>query len=94
MLDRRRAANHERLVAALASGPVEALVAFDACVLHAAGDATTVEGAWQQLAQRPVPAAAIVQLQAIRQSLDAARFGGPAPAAAAVLAAVRDVTTR
>jgi hypothetical protein len=94
MFDRRRAAHHERLVAALASDPVEALVAFDACVLHAAGDATTVEGAWQQLAQRPVPAAAVVQLQAMRQALDAARFGGPAPAAAAVLAAVRDVATR
>jgi hypothetical protein len=30
----------------------------------------------------------------MRQALDAARFGGPAPAAAAVLAAVRDVTNR
>jgi hypothetical protein len=31
-----------------------------------------------------------VQLQAMRQALDAARFGGPSPAAAEVLAAVRD----
>ncbi|MFN8827957.1 MAG: hypothetical protein ACK501_23565 [Planctomycetota bacterium] len=91
--DRRRAANHDRLVAALASGPVEALEAFDACVLHAAGEATTVEVAWQRLAQRPVPAAAVVRLQTVRQALDAARFGGQAPAASEVLAAVRDVAS-
>jgi hypothetical protein len=93
-VDRLAVQLHERLVAALAAGPAEALVAFDACVLHAAGDATAIEAAWGQLAMRGVAADAIERLQAVRQSLDAARFGGPAPAAAAVLAAVRDVTTR
>jgi len=89
-VDRLAVELHERLVAALAFGPAEALVAFDACVLHAAGDATTVDAVWVALAQRGVAAGAVARLQTVRQALDAARFGGPSPAAAAVLAAVRE----
>jgi len=89
-VDRVALERYERLVAALAVGPAEALVAFDACVLHAAGDVTTVDAVWGALAQHGVAAVAVARLQAARQSLDAARFGGPSPAAAEVLAAVRD----
>ena len=90
-VDRVAAALHARLVAALAVGPAEALVGFDACVLHAAGDVASVEVVWVALAQRGVAVCAVARLQAVRQALDAARFGGPVPAAAEVLAAVRDV---
>ncbi len=93
-LDRRAVELHERLVAALAVGPAEALVAFDACVLHAAGDAASIDAAWATLASRGVAADAVARLQAVRHSLDAARFGGLAPAQAEVLAAVRDLTNR
>lgn len=92
-VDRRAMELHERLVAALASGPAEALVAFDACVLHAAGDTASIDTAREQFARRGVPASALERLQAVRQALDAARFGGQAPAASEVLAAVRDVTS-
>lgn len=91
-VDRIARERQQRLEAALAVGPAEALVALDACVLHAAGGASTIDAAWGALASRGVAADALARLQAVRQALDAARFGGPAPAAAAVSAAVRDVS--
>lgn len=79
----------ERLSAALDSGPAAALPAFDACLQHAAGGSVALDAVWGALASRGVPTAEVTRLQALRLALDAARFGGPAPARMDVIEAMR-----
>jgi hypothetical protein len=86
-------AGHDRLAAALARGHAEALVAFEslccACagVLPFQGDAI-----WNALARRGASPQLVARLRAAHAELDAARYGGPAPAPETLLEAAAELT--
>lgn len=85
---RTRAALRQQLATALAGDPAAAVAAFDGALAAALG-APAWPGAagWTHLAQR-VPPQLIAELQHHHAQLDAARFGGAAPAGDVVLAAI------
>lgn len=92
---RQRARAHARgqaqqqLATALAGEPAAAVAAFDEALAAALGAAAWPGASgWTQLASQQVPQQLLAELQHHRAQLDAARFGGALPAAAAVLAAI------
>lgn len=85
---RARASAVQRLTVALAQDPGAALVAFDALLAQVSGLTPFDAEARNTLRARGVDEELLQRLQQWRDGLDAARFGGRAPAAADVLAAV------
>jgi len=94
---RRRAelrAAHDRLAVALARDPAEALAAIEALCCSCAG-VSPFEGdtIWYALARRGTSPQLVARLRAAHAELEAARYGGPAPAPQAVLGAAAALAT-
>jgi hypothetical protein len=83
---------HDRLAAALARGPADALKALEelcgACAggLPFQGDAT-----WTALERSTAPPQLLARLRTVHAELEAARYGGPSPAPHAVLDAAGEL---
>jgi hypothetical protein len=96
-LSRHRAelrAAYDRLAAALARGPADALAALESLCCACAGVLPfTGDAIWNALARRGTSPQLVARLRAAHAELDAARYGGPAPAPKALLEAAAELTT-
>jgi len=94
-LARKRAelrALHDRLVWALARGPADALVALEALCCACTGEQAFVgDATWNALARRGASPQLLARLRTAHAELEAARYGGPAPAPQAVLDAAAEL---
>jgi len=85
-----QAAVHQlRMATVVSDDPERAADAFERVVsLLAGGGPFSTPSIWEDLEARGVAAAGLEQLRTLHAALDAARFGGPAPDAEAVMSAV------